>query len=241
MNTEGHLSEHVKIDCAVAPISLASTNTIGQYFSLKDFARGVFIFAAAAIAATKTVVAQVFEATDGAGTGGVALSGATATITANSGASKALLTGNTIVDTTTVVTVNGQVYTCKDTDPDIDAGEYASGSTDTTACVALAAAINHLQGDTLLATPSSGTVILTALDPGKTSITLADADASIVPSNLEAVGYVEVDGLDLSDGFTHVALKLTTTRRSWPAPLSSETVAATASPRPWPHQRCSRS
>lgn len=209
MLTAGKIIEQVKADLALLPKSVATSNETGAYFSMKEYGKALFVFAAAAIAATKTVVAQVMKAADGVGTGATALTGATATITANTAVKKALLTGNTIADEDTVVTINGVVFSCEDTSPDIDAGEFASGANDTAACVELAAAINHLLPD-IKATPSTSTVILELREPGTGSITIEDAHSTIVPSTLEAEGYVEVDASQLGDGFSHVALKLTT-------------------------------
>lgn len=206
----GNLSERVKVDVAVLPKSLASTNETGAYFNLREFTKALFVFTAATIAATKTVVGQIMKATDGAGTGATALTGAAATITANAGVTKALLTAATIVDESSVVTINGVTYSCEDTTPSAAAGEFDSGADDTAACANLAAVINLLQGKDILATPSAGTVILTAKDPGKKTITITGAHSTIVPSTLEAIGFIEVDALDLGTGFTHAALKLTT-------------------------------
>jgi hypothetical protein len=209
--TQGKLSDHVKIDCAVKAQSLASTNATGEYHPMKDRKSALFVINANAMANAATVVGQVYQAQDAAATGAKAITNAAATITATTKMTSALLTGNTIVDTTTVFTLNGQLFTCIDTDPDIDSGEYISGSTDTDACVQLAAAINHLLPK-LRAVASTSTVILTSREPGEEYITITGAHASIVPSGLTAVAYIEVDpaSLDIDGGFTHVALKLTT-------------------------------
>lgn len=213
MRTHGKLSDALKVDLAVLPKSVASGPETGAYFNLKDAGRkALFWFKAATMAATKTVVAQVMKAKDGVATGATALTGATATITANTNVKKALLTANTIADGDSVVTVNGTVFTCEDTTPDIDAGEFASGADDDAACVNLAAAINHLLGDTLVATASTSPAVVTleVKEPGDATITVEDAHSTIVLSTLEAEGYVEIDASDLGDEYTHAALKLTT-------------------------------
>ena len=206
----GRLSEHLKADQALAPQSIASSNKTGAYFAIGDYAKAMWKISAAAMADAATVVAQVMVAEDAAATGATALTGAAATITGNVAVKRALLTGNTIVDEDTVVTVNGVVFSCEDTTPDAEAGEFASGANDTAACVNLAAVINSLCPE-LLATPSTSTVILDVRDPGTGTITIADAHATIVPSTLEAEAYVEVDHGQVEVGdFTHMALKLTT-------------------------------
>ncbi len=208
--SSGKVIDQMQVDLAVLPKSLATTSETGAFFSMAGFGKAVFLFAAATIADTKTVVAQVRKAKTAAGGSADDLAGAALTITANTAVKKALLTANTIADEDSVVTINGVTFSCEDTTPDIDAGEFDSGANDTAACVNLAAAINHLLGDTLLAVPSTTTVILTAKEPGETTITIEDAHATIVPSTLEAQGKIEVDLADLEPDFTHLALKLTT-------------------------------
>ncbi len=218
MQTAGNLSEHIKNDVGLRPVSLATTNATGQYYTMAEFKKALFTFFAAAIADTKTVVAQVMEAQDSAGTGGTALTGATATITSPVKATRANLAGNTIVNDTTTVTITATdedgeettfTFTAAAT-PDLDAGEFDAGASDTAACANLAATINHLFGDKLLGTGSTSNCIVTSKEPGKYTITLSDADSTIVPSILDAQGYIEVDASKLSDGFTHLALKITT-------------------------------
>ena len=167
--SSGKLIDQVQVDMAVKPVSLATTNTTGAYFPMAGFGKAVFKIFAATMAATKTVIAQVYQAKNAAAGSAAVITAATKTLTANALVKKALLTGNTIVDETSTVTINDVVYNCEDTTPNIDAGEFISGNGDTEACVQLAAAINHLQGDTLLATPSGGTVILTKKEPGSTT------------------------------------------------------------------------
>jgi hypothetical protein len=208
MLTQGKITEHVKVDVGVEPISLATTNDTGGYHPMSGYKKAIFVFTAAAMAKTKTVVAQIMEATNAAAGSAAALASAAATITAN-----------TIVDATSTVTLTAtmpdgttsvQLYVCEDTTPDIDAGEFASGANDTAACVELAAVINNMQGDYILATASGATVILTAAQPGDAVITITLEDSTIVASTLEAIGYVEIDAAQLTATFTHIALKLTT-------------------------------
>lgn len=221
MNVTAKLNETVKGDLALAPQSLASTSGTGAYHCMAGFKRAKLDFFAAAMAATKTVVAQVMEAVDNIGTSAAAISGATATITANTKVKKALVTAATIADGATVVTiaiqdrdgsVTSQAFTCEDTDPDASAGEFASGANDAAACVNLAAVINALLGDYVHAVAGSSpdVVTLNARENGKYTMTVTSADATAVISTLEADGFVEIDGAQLSSGCTHIALKVTT-------------------------------
>ena len=64
----------------------------------------------------------------------------------------------------------------------------------------------------VLASANVGALTLTADEPGEVDITLAAGAGAVgVPSTLRAVGYVEVEDnfLDLANGFTHVALRVT--------------------------------
>jgi hypothetical protein len=219
METAGKISEHVKIDVALVSQSIASSNVTGAYHPMKGIKRALFEFKAAVMAKTKTVVAQVMEAKTAAGGSAAALTSAAATLTANTLATKALLTANTIVDGTSTVTITAtlpdgttqsQTFICEDTTPDASAGEFASGANDTEACVNLAAVINTLLGTWVLATASTTTVILTAAQPGEATISITLEDSTIVASTLEMIGYVEVDVSQMTALFTHLALKLTT-------------------------------
>src|SRR5688572_19725654 len=105
--SSGKVIDQIQRDLAVLPKSLASTSETGAFFSMAGFGKAVFQFYAATIAATKTVVAQVRKAKSAAGASAADLTGATATITANTAVKKALLTANTIADEDSVVTING--------------------------------------------------------------------------------------------------------------------------------------
>lgn len=220
MTSFAKISEKLKVDLALDPQSLASGNDTGQYFNAIGYKRLLFYFTAAAVAATKTVVAQILEAKDGVATDAQDLTGATATITALTKATKGLYTANTVADGNTVTVtifdekgtqVSSQVYTCEDTAPDATAGEFASGANDAAAMVNFAAVINSLQGDYLQAVAGSSpdVVTLNVKEPGQHTMTMTTI-ATLVASNLEACGYIEVDASQLSSGFTHAALKITT-------------------------------
>ena len=216
--TRGKIVEHEKVDVAVAPTSLATTSKTGPYFSMAKYTKAAFLFTVAAIADGKTVIAQVMQASDAIATGAKTIAGALATITAPLLASKILITTTTVVDEDNITitsTKNGiatsQIFSCEDTTPDADEGEFASGANDTAAMVNLAAVINSLLPD-LLAVPSTNTITITARKPGEVVISTSAEASTMVPSIVEAVGYVEIDDtwLDDDNDFDHVALKLTT-------------------------------
>lgn len=204
------ISDKVKLDTALSPRSLASTNATGQYHPMKDYERAAFVFSAKDMADAKTVVAQVYQATDAEGTSAKVITNAAATITCPAGVTSATVTATAVTDGD-VITINDQVFTCEDTDPDIDEGQFDSGADDTAAMANLATAINHLLPD-LYATSSLGVLTVKARERGEATVTIADATGTMVPAALEAIGYIEIEPsfLDLDGGFTHVALKLTT-------------------------------
>jgi len=211
---------HSKFDTAVAPESVATSNTTGDYFNLEKYQRACFFFSSAAMAKGDTVVAQILKATDGEGAGSASLSGAAATITALANAKKVLMTANTIVDATTTfvltvkdksgATVSTQTYICEDTAPDSTLGQFASGADDDAAIDNLKAVVNSQQGDYVVASSSGDPLTISVKEPGEHSLTITGDEATLVPSNLEAEGYVEIAAEDLGDGFTHAALDLTT-------------------------------
>jgi hypothetical protein len=61
---------------------------------------------------------------------------------------------------------------------------------------------------------STGTITLTSTEPGETLITLAASNATFTLATVEAQAYVEIDSMDLTAGFDHVAPKVTTTSNS---------------------------
>jgi hypothetical protein len=74
------LHESTKYDVALAPVSLASTNSIGQYYEFQKYREGLAVLTTAGIAETQTAILALFEATDELGTSSQAISGATITV-----------------------------------------------------------------------------------------------------------------------------------------------------------------
>lgn len=164
-----------------------------------------------AMAATKTTILAIMQATDADGTGAKALSGATCTITAN-----------TLVDTATVdltagaatdvVTINGIVYTMN------------AATTVASRLFANAAGLVSCVNDATYGVPgvfasAAGAVVtLTARPAGETALTVANTDVAgtVVVATVAAQSYVEFDvsDLDLANNFKYFAAKVTTTANS---------------------------
>lgn len=229
-------SEAVKYDVAVAPASLVTTDATGRYFDMRQHRRAVVVFSAADMAATNTVICQVREAKDAAGTDAADLTGATATITANSRANIVTLTLATVLNTE-AVTINGLVFTAHTNTTTKATRTFSISGDDTADAVELGACINDATYGVpgVTATPAAAVVTLTSTVPGNTTITIGSPAATITPATVEAIGYIELQHGDLDPGFTHVAVKLTsagtivtgaTLLRSEPVAGTSQAVAA---------------
>ena len=195
------ISEREKIDLALKPQSLATTNATGSYLSLKDFRQLIVVVFAAAIAAGKTVVLQLMQAKDTAGTDAKVITSAAVTLAAHDDAVSASA-DLTSVANTDVVTVNGTDFT---------KAAAASGTSFSTPAE-LAAAINSYV-DNVIASASGNVVTVTSKD-GKADVTLAKTEnaGTITLATVSAMGMVEIEpaDLDLDNDFQYVAAKVTT-------------------------------
>ena len=206
------LYEGMKIDVGLPPTSLATTNATGQYYSLADYRKAIAVLQVAAMAAGNTAKIEVFEATNALAGSAALLAGATATITANTNVSAVTLTLATVLNTHTIV-INGLTFTAHTDTTVLASRQFAINGDDTADAVALASCINDptygVPG--ILATPAVAVITLTSTVPGATLITAAQGvGATITVATLRAQAYVELDALTLSDGFTHIATKVTT-------------------------------
>lgn len=205
------LAEALKLDVALVPASIAGATT-GAFHAMKKFGRALFIWQAAAMAVGVTSIAQIVQATDGAGTGVKDITGKTATITANTAVIEATLVADLDV-TGSSVTINGVIFT------GAAATNAALRQYKQTVAADTANGLAICINDATYGVPgvkavSNGvdTVTLTASEPGDTAVTLSgDAVAGLVAATTKAIGYVEIEAadLDLAGGFTHVGLKVT--------------------------------
>jgi ethanolamine utilization microcompartment shell protein EutS len=206
------LSERLKIDTALTPISLNGAGT-GEYFGMARHRKALFIVELGAMAAAATSVLQVMQAQDAQGTGAKVVTNNAATITANAKVAAALLTSGAVHVAGDIYTINGLVFTAAAADVPT-ARTYAIGADATASTANLAAKINHatLGVPGVRAAANAGVLTLTADEPGDISIDLAAGAGDVgVPSTARAVGYVECDAqfLDKVNGFCHVAIRVT--------------------------------
>lgn len=204
-------SEAVKYDLAVRPASLATTSATSLYFDMRHHRRAVALFTAGQAAAAATIACQLREAQDAAGTGAQDLSGALATITANTSATKVTLTLATVL-AADAVTINGITFTAHATTTTASSRQFSISGADGADATELASVINNATYGVpgVTASVNSATITLISTIPGDTLISITNAASTITAATMEAVGYVEIEKGSLSDGYTHVAVKLTT-------------------------------
>jgi len=203
-----------KFDLALLSQNLNGPAT-GTYYNMAKYRKGLFIWQVDAMAAAATSAAQVLEATDAAGAGSQAIAAATATITANTLVTSALLTSALVHVADEVYTINGLEFTAAAADVP-GTRTYAVGADAAASTANLAAKINSTNPNVgvpgVTASANVGALTLTSTDPGEVAITLAASVAAVgVPSTLSAIGYVEFDvsEMDLADNYSHVALRIT--------------------------------
>jgi len=208
------LSEICKVDIALTAQSLNGAGT-GQYFNMKKCRKALFVWEVGAMAAAATSAAQVMEAQDAAATGAQALTGLTATITANTLVAEMTLTLATVLVGDTV-TINGLTYTAAAA-ADLPNRVFDQSGTDTQDAASLVLAINHATAGVpgVTATNAAGVVTLVATEPGEVAITATSVGGTITIATLRAIGYVEVDHTMMTKAiagaaaYTHLALRVT--------------------------------
>jgi len=208
------LYEGAQISIGLAPVAINNNNATGPYYSMKNFRRALFILGGGAMAATKTSILALYQATNAAAGSAKAITDASATITANEDVTELTITLASVLADETIV-VNGLTFTAHATVTTVADREFSISGDDTADAAALVTCINDsVYGcPGVTATSALGVVTLVSTDPGAVAITAASEDATFVVATTKAVAYVEVDhmALDHALGFTHVAAKVTTT------------------------------
>lgn len=206
------IHETAKADLGIVPQTLNNSNVTGRWFAMKDHRRALGLLHVGALAATKTAKLELFEATDAAGTGAQLIEGAAATITANADVTEATVALGTVL-AGDEITINGVTFTAHATVTTAANREFSISGNDTADAAELATLINDPDYGVpgITAAASSGTITLRASDPGAETITVATEDATFTVATTAAQAYVEIDGQALSDGFSHIACKVTST------------------------------
>jgi len=203
------LSEVCAIDIGLEPQALSNTNATGDYRKMDMHQRSLWILQGGAMATGTTTKIELYEATSAAAGSAQAITGATATITANTDVTEATvdLAG---VGTDDVVTINSIDFTKADV--------TAAASRTFANAAGLVTCVNDATYGVAGVTASADgtTVTLKASDePAGSAITVSKTDAggTITLATVSAQAYVELDtsDMDIVDSFDHVAAKVTTT------------------------------
>jgi len=209
------LYEGVKIDIGLVSQALNNTNAIGKYHNMQEFRKAIAILSGGAMAKTKTTKLEIFEATDNAGSDTVLIAGASATITANTLVTELTITLATVLNGETI-TINDLVFTAHTDTTTVANREFSIAGTDTQDAAELVTCINDpTYGVPGITASNAGAVItLVSTEPGETLVTAATTDTTFTVATTKAQCFAEIDHLDMSDGFTHIACKVTTTANS---------------------------
>lgn len=205
------LYEELKIDNALEPQSLISTNATGKYFNMKEFRSALAILNCGNITAGGSVALQIMEAKNERAGTAQALTGKLATILANVKVQSLSITcvGGEVGDTL-IITIGGISYTFVGASAeDLDAQEWNASGDDTVDATSLVACINHTLAGKVYAENASGIITLIAED-GYYIEAIAETGAFTTFATLAGVAYVWLEGLDLTDLYGWIAVKITT-------------------------------
>jgi hypothetical protein len=202
------INEALKIDIGVVSQTINNSNATSRYYDMSRYRRALAILNVGAMVASKTAKIEFYQAQDAAGTGAKLMTATAAEITANTNVAVATV-DLTSAAATDVVTINGVAFTM--------AAATTAASRTFSSAAALASDVNDatygVAGITASATTSVVTLIAT--DPGEKAITVAGTNGSgtVTVATTQAVAFSEVNvsSMDLANGFTHLAVKATST------------------------------
>jgi hypothetical protein len=205
--------DRVHFDSAMPPTAALAVATPTRYFNLKKSARRLFAWQVGAMAAAATSTGVILEATDHLGTGAAPIAAITDAITANTDVTAATLTAAACAPGDTFV-LNGVEFTgaaaqsIPDLEFEADAADDAVTAASIVAVINGAVALGLIDG-VFASDNGVDTVTIRALEPGENNITLVGTAVKLIAATVEAWGYLEVRGDQLTDGCTHVALQIT--------------------------------
>lgn len=207
--------EDSKIDVGLVSQALNNTNVTGKYHAMKEFRSVLAVLSGGPMAITKTTKIEIMEAKNAAAGSAQALSGAEATITANTLVTELTITLATVLNGETII-INGLTFTGHTDTTTVADREFSISGNDTADAVELCVCINDptygVPGVT--ATSAGAVVTLVSTDPGATLLTVTSTDATFTIATTKAQAYVDIEGLVLTALFSHIAIKVTTTANS---------------------------
>jgi hypothetical protein len=202
------INEALKIDIGVVSQTISNSNDTGRYYDMSKYRRALAILNVGAMAASKAAKIEFYQATDASGTGAKLMTSTAAEITANADVAVATV-DLTSAAATDVVTINGVTFTM--------AAATSAADRKFADAAGLETCINHATYgvDGVTASDAGTVVTVTATDPGEKLLTVSATNGSgtVTVATTQAVAFSEVDvsSMDLANGFTHLAVKATST------------------------------
>jgi hypothetical protein len=198
--------EGLKFDIGLVGQTLNNSNVTGKYHSMVGWERAVAVLICGALAAGTTCLLEILEGEDSDGTSGALLTGAAATITANTNITEGTVDLGSSANTD-VVTINGIAFTQAAATSAADREFQNAAGLKTCvedATYGVAGVEASVAGDvvTLMADPLGDVVITVSKTENAGTITLATT---------KAIAYVEIENMDLSGDNNHIAAKVTST------------------------------
>lgn len=207
--------EDSKIDIGLVSQALNNTNATGKYHAMKEFRSALAVLSGGAMAVTKTTKIEILEAKNAAAGSAQSLSGAEATITANTKVTELKITLATVLAGETII-INGLTFTAHTDTTTVANREFSISGNDTADAGELVTCINDPTYGVPGVTASNAAAVITLVStvPGATVLTVTSEDATFTIATTKAQAYVDIEGLVLSAGFSHIAVKVTTTANS---------------------------
>jgi hypothetical protein len=198
--------EKMKMDIGLDAQTINNSNAVGRYLNMTHFRKALVLMNVGAMAAAKTAALTLMQATDSSGTSAKAVDGFSATITANTNVQIATIALATVANTDVVV-INGLSYTKAAATSEADR-EFADAA-------GLVACVNHATYgvDGVVASVSTTTVTVKALEDFDITLSKTEVAGTVTLATTSALAFVEIDNfdLDVNNGFTHFAPKITST------------------------------
>lgn len=227
-----NLMETIQRNTALVAASQGSGGVVGDWFSMKNYRKAMFVCSCGALANNQSSVWQVRQATSRAGAGAKNVTNATVTIsdTAADEVSDALEATITLATFTAggVVTINGRAFTAHATVTDEDAHQFSIAGTDTQDAAELVTVISHCAANHnhglkhVIATSALGVVTLTVDEDSPSISGLAQNNRALTVVGVATIGQVaaargqavieiDADMLDHENGFHYIAILVTNT------------------------------
>ncbi|MBA7699662.1 hypothetical protein ES703_108361 [subsurface metagenome] len=205
--------EKVKLDIGLVSQALNNNNVTGKYHPLAEHRCALAILSGGSMAKTKTTKLEIMEALNAAA--GSAQSLISATITANELVTELTIALDTVLNTETIE-INGLTFTAHTDTEDKTIRQFDISGDNTADALSLANCINDpvygVPGIT--AVPNVAVLTLLSTVPGEALVSAVSSDATFTVVTTKAQAYCDLEGLDLSAGFNHIAVKITTTANS---------------------------